>query len=448
MVSFSCESCVSEAQKYQGKLYNEKVSKSNKKSVRISDAASLPPRKAYVEDVPDQEESHSNAIAIVDAPPHAPSPPPRPTSKHAQPVNVFDFLVAEDTPNASKVSLGGTKAQMEMKPHAPPLFEINGTHRASSTSEHEYDSAYETQGYSYGTQPIPAAAARKPLEFKTPAPNRSSYLNGSTESIYELPAAASSERKSTDKKRKRQHVEDLDLTITKQRPQLPAELDSVMADAPTPILHSGLTGGLNRLLSDPEHRNGGSGNPDAGERLSSPVKRPKHVVTTQRRGGDEKVRKTSSGALVRIRKGTSSRRTSDESQQRPRKQQRSSRHDPRVRREQRSLEGRHRSKQRKAIEYHPEPSQHEQQQQQLVPYTSSSTSRLAATMTTRAQLFLSFVTKGPESERGISMNKALKRYHRERGTGVGAVRGEEEKELWKGIRVRRNSRGEVVVVEE
>ncbi|KAL9039047.1 MAG: hypothetical protein Q9214_005035, partial [Letrouitia sp. 1 TL-2023] len=407
---------------HTGNLHKEKASKSNKKSVRISEAASLPPRKAYVEDVPDQEESHSNAIAIVDAPPHAPSPPPRPSSKYAQPVNVFDFLVAEDTPNASKVSLGGTKAQMEMKPHAPPLFETNGTHQAPSTSEHEYDSAYETQGYSYGTHPIPAAtAARKPLEFMTPGPNRSSYLNGSTESVYELPAAASSERKSTDKKRKRQHVEDLDLTITKQRPQLPAELDSVMADAPTPVLHSGLTGGLNRLLSDPEHRNSGSGNPDAGERLSSPVKRPKHVVTTQRRRGgvDEKVRKTSSGALVRIRKGTSSRRASDESQQRPRKQQRSSRHDPHVRKEQRSWEGRHRSKQRKAIEYHPESSHHEQQQQ-LVPYTSSSSSRLAATMTTRAQLFLNFVTKGPESERGISMNKALKRYHRERGTGVGA----------------------------
>lgn len=337
---------------------------------------------------------------------------------------------------------------MEMKPHAPPLFEANGAYRSPSTSEHEYDSAYETQGYSYGSHPIPATAARKPLEFTTPAPNRSSYLNGSTESIYELPAAVSSERTSTDKKRKRQHVEDLDLTITKQRPQLPAELDSVMADASTPVLHSGLTGGLNRLLSDPERRNGVSGNPDAGERLSSPVKRPKHVVTTQRRGGgDEKVRKTSSGALVRIRKGTSSRRASDESQQRPRKQQRSSRQDTHVRKEQRSLEGRHRSKQRKAIEYHPESSHHEQQQQ-LVPYTSSSSSRLTTTMTTRAQLFLSFVTKGPESERGVSMNKALKRYHRERGTGVGPVRGEEEKELWRGIRVRRNSRGEVVVLEE
>ena len=56
------------------------------------------------------------------------------------------------------------------------------------------------------------------------------------------------------------------------------------------------------------------------------------------------------------------------------------------------------------------------------------------------------MTKGPESESGCSVNKALKRYHRERGEKVGAEKQVEEKELWKSLRLRRNERGEVVVM--
>lgn len=68
----------------------------------------------------------------------------------------------------------------------------------------------------------------------------------------------------------------------------------------------------------------------------------------------------------------------------------------------------------------------------------------------RADLFMSFINKGEESERGMSVHKALKRYHRERGGGGRAMmrtadKGEEEKELWKGLRLRRNERGEVVL---
>jgi cell growth-regulating nucleolar protein len=65
---------------------------------------------------------------------------------------------------------------------------------------------------------------------------------------------------------------------------------------------------------------------------------------------------------------------------------------------------------------------------------------------TRAELFMSFVNKGPESERGCSMNKTLKRYHRERAAmGVGLGKGEEEKKLWRSLRLKRNDRGEIVL---
>ncbi|KAL8959438.1 MAG: hypothetical protein Q9193_003698 [Seirophora villosa] len=407
------QSCVSEAQKYQGSLYKEKPTKQAKKSVKASNHSSLVPRKAFVEDASDPDTTR--AITVVDPPPEAPTPPPAVLSKNAQPVNVFDFLVAEDTPNASKISLGGTPAQMEMKPHARPLFDANQPQSSDSGTNHEYDSAFERDGYTYGAAPVPSNAGLKPLECQTPAP-RHATQNDSQVSIYELDGA---QRKSTDKKRKRQHVDELDLTAA--RPPSRQELDSVMVDAHTPMLHSGLTGGLNRLLSkstkfppSPEYSNG-SQHPDP--HPASPVKRPKRVVTTL---DGEKVRKTSSGALVRIRKAPSSRRASDESSSRPRKHHRLSK----------EAGDNSRSKQPpRRIEYQAPPAQ------QIVVYR------------TRAELFLSFVNKGPESEHGCSINKALKRYHRERGErGLGLGKPEEEKELWKCLRVRRNERGEVVIV--
>jgi len=64
----------------------------------------------------------------------------------------------------------------------------------------------------------------------------------------------------------------------------------------------------------------------------------------------------------------------------------------------------------------------------------------------RAEHFLSFVNKGPESERGCSVNKALKRYHRERSdSGASLSKLMEEKELWRSLRMRKNERGEIVL---
>ncbi|KAG5928965.1 hypothetical protein E4U42_007532 [Claviceps africana] len=64
----------------------------------------------------------------------------------------------------------------------------------------------------------------------------------------------------------------------------------------------------------------------------------------------------------------------------------------------------------------------------------------------RATAFLSFVNKGPESEKGCSMNKALKRFHRERqAAGSYMTKAKEEKELWRTLRMRRNESGEIVL---
>jgi cell growth-regulating nucleolar protein len=73
--------------------------------------------------------------------------------------------------------------------------------------------------------------------------------------------------------------------------------------------------------------------------------------------------------------------------------------------------------------------------------------------------FLSLVTKGPESSRGFSMNKVLKRFHKDftdefdgdRGRGQGRSRadrerrGDDEKDLWRTLRLKQNERGEIVL---
>ena len=340
-----------------------------------------------------------------------------------QPINVFDFLVTEDTPNASRISLGGSKEQMQMVDHAPSVFEPAIGELDTDGNLHEYDPAYEENGYTYGTDPIPATQSQN-TSYLTPAPK--SLLNGSQTSIYELDTG--SQHRSTDKKRKRQQIEDLDLTAARRLSQEP---DSIMADAPPAILHSGLTGGLNRLLSkskfppSPDYSNGSQ---TQDRSPASPGLRPKKL-----RAKDSRGRKTHSSALVKIRKPSSSRRTSDES--RPRKHHRSHHHADDSHPHHTAAERPRRKL--KAIEPAPPAatSQEDSSQQQLVLYR------------TRAELFLSFVNKGPDSEKGMSINKVLKRYHRERGEqGLGLGKGDEEKELWRTLRMRRNERGEVVVV--
>lgn len=373
-----------------------------------------------MEEVPDVDAG--NAIAIVDAPPAAPSPP---TSKHKRPsprerpVSVFDFLVNGETPNAtphatpnaSRVSLEGSNESMIMVQNAPKIFE-NG-HAHGRPEKHEEDS-YDKLGYAYGEDPISVPAERPRIEYITPGPKY--RQNESQDSLYYM---GDSEKKSTDKKRKRGHVEELDLTAARPNSQEP---DALMADAPPTILHSGLTGGLNRLLSksqyppSPEYTNEEPSPP-------SPAKRSKHTAVKEK---DRAISRGRNGALVKVRK----RRTSDES--RPRKQQRSHHSPDDFESERPKRKVIEEKPKRKAIEYHTPHT--DDSQQQLVVFKS------------RAELFMSFVTKGPDSEQGYSVHKALKRYHREREEqGLGLGKGDEEKELFKNLRLKRNDRGEIVL---
>ena len=335
-------------------------------------------------------------------------------------MNVFDFLVTEETPNASRVSLGGSNEQMRMVDHAPSVFETAPQAIEPAITDDPMDDEYDQNGFSYGTAPVRAAHI---TSYQTPAP-KSRHQNGTRSPVYELSANPTS--RSTDKKRKRQ-VEELDLTQARRPSQ---ELDEDMPDvafADPPILHSGLTGGLNRLLSKPHFPpspsySGGDANPPIIHTIT-PAKRTRS--TGEKEKDRSRGRAASSSALVRIRKV---RRTSDES--RPRKHHRSHRHGQEDHASEKA------KKVLKSIEYPSQPTNgHGDSQNQLIVYR------------TRAELFMSFITKGPESENGCSLNKALKRYHRERGErGLGLGKAEEEKELWKSLRLRRNERGEIVLI--
>jgi cell growth-regulating nucleolar protein len=293
----------------------------------------------------------------------------------------------------------------------------------------DYEDTYSTAGYTYGSNPIPGRESEieyheiVPREYRTPAPKARQTTHRN--SVYS-DLSSSVQAKSTDKKRKRQ-VEELDLTAARRSQSLDAEMVDADTSAPPPLEHSGLTGGLNRLLSKSKFP------PSPEYSDPSPIGDGKKIVRVGVVREIEKGRgRTTQGQLVKVRKV---RRPSDES--RPRKHHRSHRHSDESRPHDRTHSEHTKKKVVKAIEYpgHSNHSSGKDDSQQMVLYRS------------RAELFLSFVTKGPDSDRGCSVNKALKRYHRERGEqGLGLGKAEEEKELWKSIRLKRNERGEVVVI--
>jgi cell growth-regulating nucleolar protein len=366
------------------------------------------PQKAYVEDAPDD---YTGTITIVDPPPEAPSPPSavpgfREMSEEQEPVNVFNYLIGSETPNPSTLNLTAMEEQRRIRQEDTPVVPSNADlhmvrFQNDIIHEDEEDEDYVVE---YGSGPVPAAA------YRTPAGK------GDRERRKKDRDSAHVEKKS-DKKRKRLHV---DTSPNRNDERLRAgEGDEIMTDAP-PVLHSGLTGGLNRLLSrpsvfppSPDYSGGDAGDASPG----SPLKRSK----SSRRDRDRRGEGISNSIMAFI-APTMRKSNKDIDDDRPRKQHRRNK-----------LRGSDSKRPvQRMIEY--KPMNGEINDSQMVVYQE------------RADHFLSFVNKGPESEKGCSMNKTLKRYHRERAAlGIGLGKGEEEKELWRSLRFRKNDRGEIVV---
>ncbi|KAI0136452.1 LYAR-type C2HC zinc finger protein [Xylariales sp. AK1849] len=399
-------SCMTEEQKYQGALYKAKKQKSTHPEPQTTATSELESKKmsqrAYVEDVTEEYEAYrefeinsddDDSKSTADLPPEAPTPP----SAVEANVNVFDFLVAA-TPNASNLNL-------------PPS---NEAETGDSTELVRYDqdanSYVDPSGYMvddedmihYGTGPLPPH-----VHFETPAPKGERRKTKDPE-----------REQKKDKKRKRLHIETNSPLAIDNGPG-----DQEMTDAPPPELHSGLTGGLNRLMRpsvfppSPDYSGG-----DGGENSpASPIKKSKHhkhpkPSRTETFGNNLKA--LMSGTSKTTTKVSKKRKHSTE-----RKEKKKRHH--------------HRSDDEKApklIEYRPQSADGKEGDGQIVVFKP------------RSELFLGMCTKGPDSDRGYSMNKALKRFHRERtssGSNLGKVM--EEKELWRSLRMRRNDRGEIVL---
>ncbi|KAF9883987.1 hypothetical protein FE257_002428 [Aspergillus nanangensis] len=498
-------SCMTEAQKYEGALYREKPKKGqrngrnnqnqnqNQNQYQHTKATANSHRAPYVEDATDVDTPKGSGPP---PPPPAPSPPPtgvdKPSGANQQDdgksVNVFDFLVTGQTPNASKVSLGGSKEQMTMKDHAPSVFESSKALSTGADGENQdYDVAYEENGYSYGSGPIPPSLypnkdSNISMEFMTPAPkkkkDRSRTANGQASAT------------TSDKKRKRRTEEHDNEGADTPMMEAPS---SVLNHPGTPMLHSGLTGGLNRLMRSPSldaendptelsrrryqdpsspikrtRRDDKDANGDPGlgismknraERLVSSMfggsvastgsghsngASNKTIVRTRRRGSSDdeqdsvEIRRSKKTAKVR---GANGQVVSAD----PRKSKRKS---------STQTDGDRPSQRQKQIEY---PGSQRGEDGQVVVYRQENIpDELQREM---ASHFMSLVTKGPESGRGFSVNKVLKRFHRDftdefdndRGRDQGRSRAdrerriEDEKDLWKTLRLRRNDRGEIVV---
>ncbi|WYZ34621.1 hypothetical protein EsH8_I_000897 [Colletotrichum jinshuiense] len=378
-------SCMSEAQKYQGALYKEK--NNNKKNKPNNNQHQPVPnhqhdamtQHAYVEDVPDVEfetyayEGSDNGNSPAEPLPEAPTPP----SAEDGHVNVFDFLDASATPNAS--ALGAKEATEE-----------------TQLVRYEYDAgAYlDDDGAMVDEDPralVQYGTGAIPLGFETPAPK------------HERRRKDGSEKK--DKKRKRLHV----------------DTDQMMVDAPPTLAHSGLTGGLNRMMRpvfppSPDYSGGDVATP------ASPLKKSKHSKKKESSIGNNLLGLLSmNGTKTKTKKRKVSSSTKKHA----------------------TTSHRHRSdgeKATKLIEYRPgsrdskKGEDGDDEGNQMVVFRP------------RADLFLSFINKGPESERGCSMNKALKRFHRERSSSDDSLgKLSEEKELWRSLRMRRNEQGEIVL---
>jgi cell growth-regulating nucleolar protein len=340
------------------------------------------PHKAYVEDDADDEYYHNNDPAM----PEAPSPPsavPNFTMESDPAhVNVFDFLV-ESTPNASRLELPAPEP-MQMIQDAPEENDNRSLVRV------RFDES-NTDLVEYGSGPVHTSA------YETPAPRDRKKERKDREHRDEK----------KDKKRKRLHVDTQDLSTR--------DADAMMTDAP-PVLHSGLTGGLNRLLSRPSvFPPSPDYSGDAGDASPpSPLKKA-HSKHTKRGRVD-----AIGNGIMSLITTRASREHSDE-RNKPKRKHRKHKESDRP--------------SRKMIEYKPESlEQPVENGSQMIVYQP------------KAELLLSFISKGPESERGLSMNKALKRYHRERqASGEGLGKQFEEKELWKSLRMKRNEVGEIVL---
>jgi cell growth-regulating nucleolar protein len=381
---------------------------------------------------------------------------------------VFDFLEGMETPAAPRAPAPVNESRM-LEDSRPPAYEENYTPAITDVMKFQLaddDDTFAQTGFSYGGEPVRPSSERYD-SYTTPAPKSKHSRNKSRDTDVETTS------KKTDRKRKRNSPSELDMSLIRAQ----EERDNMMAEAP-PMLHSGLTGGLNRLLARPEFPPSPEDSGEYANSPLSPMKRAKQGNSTAlmraqldwekqqqkarkaeikaQREREEKEKKEEKKAKDRGRERDRKERNASTTlvKVRPKKKRddSGSKEIRRIRRRQYSSSVSPAPQDRKAfkaIEYRRSGSRSASPDGngQLIVRPNGDLVPSSAIADPRADLFMSFITKGPESERGMSVNKALKRYHRERHDDRDRApsKADEEKELWKNMRLKRNDRGEVVL---
>lgn len=373
---------MTEDQKYQGALYKNKKAKTANDNKQSVNDNMA--YNAFVEDAGEFDE-YGVSVDMNASLPRAPTPP--------QAVNVFDFQV-NPTPNHSVVALPQIPRPSEAEP-----TERNQLVRFEDLDEYEdidADMLADDELVAYGATPVPVGDA----VYQTPAPRS---------------RRKSDKDSKKDKKRKRLHVSTRDLEMT---------------DAP--VLHSGLTGGLHRMTTGPQTYPpspdySGSGG-EFGETPASPLKKSKHSK-------HHKSSREESGGIMN---SIASILTSSKSTSKPKKRKSSTsattkkRHSSSRTHSSKRLEG---AKEPKLLEYTEE---------------TKASKTGAGTMILHYErpvdLFFGMANKYLEDDRGCSVKRALRQFHKERKRVEGSQpKPLEEKELFKSLRMRRNDRGEIVL---
>lgn len=480
---------MTEAEKYEKTVY--KAPKPNKrKSVSIlepSDQNALVRQnhQPYVEDEVD-----------TGNPPPVPTPPPAVPDDPRD--SVFDYMVDDAQPNTPKITFSKKDRQskeMSMKNGAPPLFNESRSssrngHRNSEDQLHSED--FVQNGFSYGSQAIDPRPFQDvntsyvSLEYMTPAAKAAKkQLNGQS---IEKPGHSRNNSGSEKKRKRGQSAPD-------------GEGDIPMADADgqvarvveTPnIAHSGLTGNLQRMVTDDSgFYMRSDSEEDSRERSahdrrksrhatdpSSPLKRSRHSKDRPEKddsglgisikGRAVKALSMMGGALLPGQQDVSNPKTrrrassSDHygqagsrevsGEKRERKKHKVHRHngtssantrpEHRSRRSEESPEAGRRKP--KAIEYHKQnesgsdSEDGKQRTGEVVVFGAAERQKK------RCESFLTNIPRISESEKGYSVHKALKRWHKH-ADHRGGERSHEEDELWRGLRLRVNDRGETIV---
>ncbi|KAK5076071.1 hypothetical protein LTR64_008485 [Lithohypha guttulata] len=506
-------SCMTEAQKYEGHLYREKPTKASKrKSVSILEPNENNALVRHQPTVQDEE---------LEIPPQVPTPPPAVTTGSRD--SVFDYLVDED-PDTPQIQFASEREEMSLKRDAPSVFGgSRPTSRNSSRDEYRNKEErlesrdYQENGFTYGAEPVNPRpthpnASSVTLDFMTPAAKaaKAKLDRG-------VPQSAGHSRQSSNSEKKRKRPQSDDHSGDVSMTDAPGTIVRSVVDTPGAVNHSGLTGGLQRMLQEEDDDDWGrlqarsppsSPNPERDSRALTklkPVKslknhqsEPQSPLKRTRRSKDAddaglgisikgragRVMSMIGGALSTHteselgkprRRGSSSDAREDkilvrgrDGDRRERKKHKVTRHNGtssanvRMERSSRSKKRQgstspdiHESKngstngKQKAIEYHssshhrsahsPSDSDADRGGQQMVVFGEEERRRR------KCDDFLAYITKGPGSEKGYSINKVLKRYHRDSEITKENDKREEEKDLWKGLRLKRNDRGEVVV---